>query len=135
MANANELKKLNKPDLAIKAVEAGFEVEGTETKDELIDMILSVEGGDTKAADTKAAEQTKRFKLTINEQEGIDGEDDVLLSINGKAWRIKRGIEVVVPHEVIHVLDNSVKTLFERDEEGKTVERNVKRFSYSYRPA
>lgn len=35
--------------------------------------------------------------------------DDVTVGVNGKFWRIKRGVEVEVPASVAEVLENSMR--------------------------
>jgi len=42
--------------------------------------------------------------------------DDIVVGVNGKIWRIKRGIEVMIPRKVYQVLSNSMK------QDGKTAD-------------
>lgn len=84
-----------------------------------------------KALATKG--QPDRVKLTIFEQDGPSGGDDVTVSVNGTAYQIKRGVEVEVPYGVVHVLENAVITQFDPLKEGGVRERNVKRFNFSVR--
>lgn len=73
----------------------------------------------------------KRVKLTIHEQEGTVGKQDVSVSVNGYAYQVKRGVEVEVPESVVNVLEDAVMTVFEPGEKAGTfVERNVRRFSF-----
>lgn len=74
-----------------------------------------------------------RVKLTIFEQDGSGGGDDVTVSVNGTAYQIKRGVEVEVPYGVVHVLENAMITQFDPLKEGGVRERNVKRFNFSVR--
>ena len=72
-----------------------------------------------------------KVKIEINEGEGDGGEDDVFVQINGYAYKIKRGVEVIVPVEVLHVLENANMTVYENAQGGGHDSRKVKRFSYS----
>jgi len=72
-----------------------------------------------------------KAKIEINEGEGDGGKDDVFVQINGYAYKIKRGVEVLVPVEVLHVLENANMTVYENAQGGGHDARKVKRFSYS----
>lgn len=76
----------------------------------------------------------KRVGLTIFQQEGPGGRDDVTVTVNGYTFQIQRGKEVRVPESVVHVLDNAVMTNLDqaKGENGEVVfnERNVRRFNY-----
>jgi len=87
----------------------------------------------TPPATEKRKSNNSRVFLTIFEQEGSDGGQDVCVSVNGKAYQIKRGVEVEVPPEVVHVLDSAVVTVFEPLKDGGYQSRDVKRFNYSVR--
>jgi len=73
----------------------------------------------------------KRVKIVIPEQEGEDNQGDVFISVNGRAYQIKRGFEVEVPPEVIEVLDHAISTKMSQDM--RTMEmsfKDVPRFPY-----
>ena len=72
-----------------------------------------------------------KVKIEIHESEADGGKDDVFVQINGYAYKIKRGVEVVVPVEVLHVLENASMTIYENAQGGGHGERKVKRFAYS----
>lgn len=74
------------------------------------------------------------YELMIHEQEGDHGNDDVAVSVNGRAYVIKRGHKVVVPESILHVLNNAVQTVFTRDAGGNLVERSFNRFSFQSKP-
>jgi hypothetical protein len=42
----------------------------------------------------------KKYKIMVNT--GPDGAGDVVVGNNGKTWRIKRDVEVIVPQECIN---------------------------------
>lgn len=81
----------------------------------------------------KRKSNNSRVSLTIFEQEGSDGGQDVCVSVNGKAYQIKRGVEVEVPPEVVQVLETAVITVFESLKDGGVQSRDIKRFNYSVR--
>lgn len=72
-------------------------------------------------------------KVKIEIHEGSDDNDkhDVFVQINGYAYSIKRGVEVVVPVEVLHVLENATMTKYATEQGGGQSERKTKRFAYS----
>lgn len=120
-------------ELIEQAVGLGMAQEEAEamSDDELVAFLT--EQGAMPEADSgyQHPSKEKRVKLTIHEQEGSAGKQDVPVSVNGYAYQIKRGIEVEVPESVIHVLENAVMTVFEPGEKAGTfVERNVRRFSF-----
>jgi NifU-like protein involved in Fe-S cluster formation len=72
-----------------------------------------------------------KVKIEIHEAEGDGGKEDVTVQINGYAYKIHRGEEVIVPVEVLHVLENATMTLYENKAGGGHAERRVKRYAYS----
>jgi hypothetical protein len=74
-----------------------------------------------------------RVALLIHEQDGLAGSDDVFVGVNGRGYQIKRGVEVLVPPEVVEVLNNAIITHFEPDKDGGMRERSVRRFNFSTR--
>ena len=72
-----------------------------------------------------------KVKIEIYEGEGDGGKDDVFVQINGYAYKIKRGVEVLIPVEVLNVLENANMTVYENKSGGGQDERKVKRFAYS----
>lgn len=62
-----------------------------------------------RAEERAAAEQpVKMVKLTINEDNGPDGKQDVYVGFNYKSYQIKRGEQVTVPEGVVTILKNAV---------------------------
>lgn len=78
-----------------------------------------------------AALSGERVMLTIYEQEGEAGREAVFVGINGVGYQIPRGKPFSVPVEVVHVLENSVQTIYEPIEGGETRERALKRFNFT----
>ncbi len=72
-----------------------------------------------------------RMRVIFHSQEGPGGNDDVFVSVNGKAYLIKREHEVSLPREVLHAVENARQTVFEPGPEGKVLPRQVSRFAYS----
>jgi hypothetical protein len=80
----------------------------------------------------KAPVAAKRVKIIIHEQDGDDGSFDVKVGVNGRAYQIKRGVEVDVPPEVVHVLDNAIVTRIVKDPDtNREITKDVRRFNYS----
>lgn len=71
----------------------------------------------TPAASANKPTGEKYYKIKIPKQEGPDGKQDVKAGVNGRVWRIKRDMVVIVPERVIHVLDNAINTQLMVDSE------------------
>lgn len=72
-----------------------------------------------------------KVRIEISEGQDDQGKEDVLVQINGYAYQIKRGVEVIVPTEVLHILENASMTIYDAAKGGGNNERKVKRFTYS----
>jgi len=77
----------------------------------------------------KEKRKVKKYRIMINEQ---DGELNYLpVGVNGKVYQIMRGVEVVVPEEVVDVLRNAItdKVIREPQQDG-TIKREVRKVPY-----
>lgn len=65
----------------------------------------------SKTADLKTAQASEKpvRMVRIRIAKTKERSDDVVVSVNGKRWQIKRGIEVEVPDYVAEVLENTRK--------------------------
>ena len=123
-----------------------LDFETTETKEELIEYArslgidanarFSIESIKTLIRDigkpTAMATTEKKVKLLIHKTEGDTGSIDVPVSVNGKTWLIKRGMEVIVPAFLVEVLENAIKDIYVQDEVTKTiVKREVPAYPFS----
>lgn len=61
-----------------------------------------------KHADVSSASTKDRVLIRVNESERPEDNNEVLVGVNGRAYQIKRGVEVAVPPEVVHALENAV---------------------------
>lgn len=61
-----------------------------------------------KHADVSSASTKDRVSIRVNESERPEDNNEVLVGVNGRAYQIKRGVEVAVPPEVVHALENAV---------------------------
>lgn len=86
------------------------------------------DNGAVGASVTPASE--KRFRLIISENKDSTEGNTVSIGVNGKPYRIRRGVEVVVPESVITVLRES-NVSKEEKENGAVVTRVYPRFPYS----
>lgn len=84
-----------------------------------------------KSSSTDTDLSGKRKTVTIYEQEGEAGRDDVFVGVNGVGYQIKRGKAVSIPVEVLHALDNAVQTIYDTLPSGQVIERSLKRFNYT----
>lgn len=65
---------------------------------------------------TEETEEQKKLRDHYNEKVVINlfldndkYRDDLIVNVNGKAWQIKRGVNVEVPRYVAEVIENSLK--------------------------
>ena len=122
-----------------------LDFETSDNKEELIDhakslgveanarfSIDSIKKQIRDAGSTVPAVAEKKVKLMIHKTEGDTGSIDVPISVNGKTWLVKRGMEVIVPAFLVEVLDHAVKDIYVQDEITKTiVKREVPAYPYS----
>lgn len=150
------LKKMSKAELVTEANEAfGVVLDANSvSKDEMIDEILNLQDnppevspvdepeenieeltvtvtnnqtGQPPAAQTKGK---KMFRIIVDESDDPNASDYCDVGVNGYTRRIKRGEEVVVPREVISVLQTAVQTVFYKDAKGNDKSRSVPRFAW-----
>jgi len=76
--------------------------------------------------------RTKKYRLIIHSQEGVDNTPYVPVGVNGYVWQIPRDTEVKVPKEVIDVLEQAVFPVSIPSSDGSKVENKVvRRFPFS----
>lgn len=63
----------------------------------------------------------KRVRIIIPNQDGSGGKDAVPVGVNGKVALIKRGVEVDLPYEYLHVLENAKKVQFDKGPNGEPI--------------
>lgn len=72
-----------------------------------------------------------RVRVVFHNQGGPGGSDDIFVSVNGRAYLIKREHEVSLPHEVMRVIENAEQSVFERGADNRLREKLVKRYSFT----
>lgn len=70
------------------------------------------------------------INIPIVDTEDNSGKNDVLVGVNGRAWQIKRGVDVSVPHRVVEALRNAVADIIRHDDEGNIQSRRAERFPF-----
>lgn len=85
-------------------------------------------------ASIPAASAEPRIRIIVNE--GSEKEPpEVFVGVNGRPYKIQRGVEVSVPKSVVHVLENAVEVRWvkERDNQGneRSTPRRVRRFPFT----
>ncbi len=70
-------------------------------------------GVEVKAKTTGNGLSGQKVDITIHNGEGDAGKLPVDVGINGYTWRIKRGIRVTVPREVVGALQNAVQDSYD----------------------
>ena len=116
----------NKDDLLEYAKELNVSANARLSIDSIKALIRKAVG------DVDVVTSAKKIKLMIHKTEGDTGSIDVPVSVNGKTWLIKRGMEVIVPAFLVEVLEHAVKDIYVQDEITKTiVKREVPAYPYS----
>jgi hypothetical protein len=130
-----ELGLKSEAELLAMAEAQGLDVSSDPDKAELIELLVDTikpaAKARPKAAPRAAAAPTgpKKYRVIVNNQDGVDASPFITVQVNGKTWQIKRDHEVVVPEEVLHVLNNAVYTKYESSGAGGLQEpRDVNRF-------
>lgn len=86
--------------------------------------------GDTIEVDAEAAptvqaepdvESAKRIRILVPTQDGPGGKEAIVVGVNGRVTRIQRGVEVAVRPEVIGVLKNANRVVYDKDENGTPI--------------
>jgi hypothetical protein len=98
------------------------------------DQLAPEEGGGRMVGSLGKSDPRWLIVIPTMETEDGSGGRDVLVGVNGRAWQIRRGAEVSVPHRVIVALDNAVQHVLRHEDDGagnvNEVRRQSKRFSY-----
>jgi hypothetical protein len=68
--------------------------------------------------------------IPMIESDDNSGKSDVLVGINGRAWQIKRGARVRVPHRVKIALENALATIIRHTDTGDIDSRDALRFPF-----
>ena len=68
-----------------------------------------------------AAGARRMVRILIPNQNEPGGKDPVPVGVNGVIAVIKRGVEVDVPEEYVHVLTNAQKVQYDRNEHGRPI--------------
>lgn len=69
--------------------------------------------------------------LEIYAKDGEDGDQDVLVGLNGVMYQIKRGETVEVPEEVLFILRNAITTVTSPAPAGGVTTRDVPRYQFN----
>jgi hypothetical protein len=116
----------NKDDLLEYAKELNVSANARLSIDSIKALIRKAVG------DVDVVTSAKKIKLMIHKTEGDTGSIDVPVSVNGKTWLIKRGMEVIVPDFLVEVLENAVKEIYVQDEVTKSItKREVPAYPFS----
>jgi len=126
----------NKDELLAFARTLSLTVDNRYSIDKLKEMIRSEYKVVHAQPTPKDIESERKVLLMIHKTEGDTGSIDVPVSINGKTWLIKRGVEVEVPAYVVEVLQNAVKDVYVQDDVTKSItKREVPAYPFSSRAA
>lgn len=72
----------------------------------------------------------KRFRILMHNQEGTDSSPFVKVQVNGVMYTLPREVEVIVPPEVVGVLNDAIITRSVQ-ENGVMVDKSARRFPYT----
>jgi hypothetical protein len=106
-------------------------------KHQMIEDFLDAQDAESKRSKTARAKRNPktgkrpRVRVIFHNQGGPGGSDDIFVSVNGRAYLIKREHEVMLPFEVMRVIENAEQSVFERGADNRLREKLVKRYSYT----
>ena len=120
-ANKDELREYARNEL-------GINLPSNATEETLRERILAHLNGPA-GAKPAASPKGKTAVINIHKTQGKLGRHDVFVSVNNRDYLIKRGVDVEVPLEVVHVLENAVEDVYEFDEDRRDI---VKREAHAY---
>ena len=116
--------------------------EGGATQQELLELLSTVTGADyskrqapAKAKSTRkkstaaAAEETK--KILIPSGDTAVNQGDIFVQVNGRAFQIKRDVEVEVPQPVVEVLQQAKTTVGRQMDDGSVSYHKVPTYAFS----
>lgn len=108
------------------------------SKDEMIAAFLEAgddqgerDKMDSRSGPSAKAADSPRVRIIFHNQEGPGGSEDIFVSVNGRAYLIKREHEVSLPPEVMRVIENAEQSVFERGADNRLREKLIKRYSYT----
>ena len=82
--------------------------------------------------DESSIEGSNKFKLMVHKI-GDDKAPAIQVSVNGKMYHIKKGVEVIVPESVVEVLRNATKAVYEQ-EDGHIIGTEMPSYPFSATP-
>lgn len=103
----NEKKIQEAVDAALATQAAEYEKKLNEVVEKAVAAQTAEKTVGKNVSNAKTVTQEEMVKVTINRERKDQG--DVEVSVNGKVYQIKRGVEVEVPRSVKEVLDNMKK--------------------------
>lgn len=73
---------------------------------------------------------SERVKIVIDESGNPKDSQYVFVSINGRAYQIRRGVEVEVPVEILNVLNDAVESRLIKDADDEWTTKSFLRFPF-----
>lgn len=74
--------------------------------------------------------------IPIVETEDNSGARDVVVGVNGRAWQLKRGVDLPVPWRVVVALENASATIIrhrnDEGHEGEVAMHDARRFNFNF---
>lgn len=133
----SQLDKKSDAELAQIATDLGLDLSPESTsKAVYVASILQIQAEDARLNEPEAAPAaeveapSKKYRILVHNQEGVEATAFVKVQVNGTMYALPRETEVVVPSEVVEVLNNAVVTRFVQ--EGRDlVEKPARRFPYT----
>ena len=121
-----------KEELIEIAKDLGINIDARFSETKLREIIYAEKKAESKALSNADIDAQRKVKLLIHKTDGDTGSIDVPVSVNGKTWLIKRGVEVDVPLFVVEVLKNAVKEIYVQDDVNRgIVMREVPAYPFS----
>lgn len=83
-------------------------------------------------AQTKAVlDKQRKVRITIHSTSEPNGQGDVYLGINGRAYVLQREVEITVPMGVVNVLNDAKRKVYKQGADGELIEKTVHSYPFS----
>ena len=112
------------------AEEQAPQVEPTEDEKARLLNLRPEERGRPGAGSLGQGDPRVKIMIPVVDSEDETGAQDVLVGVNGRAWQLRRGVELNIPIRVLEALQNASATIVRHNEEGEEVRRDAKRVPF-----
>jgi len=132
----SEVDTLTSEELREQAKIMGISLRGNPSDETLREKLRAALGEDiTPSVDEAKSKAKGNDWVTITIHEDPNNKQPVFVGVNGKSYRIKRGVPVSVPRAVVENLNDAVRVEYYQDEDRNRIARKVPAYPFSVHAA